>query len=64
MYTDIAGRNMVEAIVVVVENLSVEPEADVAECQMVSIVRSLEDVEEFVTEPQSDERLVMTITPK
>jgi len=50
MYTDIAGRNMVEAIVDTVEKLSVETkakaEADVAECQMVDITKVSGNVKE------------------
>jgi len=46
MYTDIAGCNMVEAIIEAVENLSVEAEVgasgDVAECQMVEITKEEE----------------------
>jgi len=39
MYTNITSCNMVEVIVDVVENLSIEAEADVAECQMVDITK-------------------------
>jgi len=43
MYADIAGCNMVEAIIEAVKGLSVEAEleaeADVAECQMVDITK-------------------------
>jgi len=61
MYTDIAGCNMIEAIVDAVENLSVEAEveteADVAECQMVDINKEEDYVEETTPEPQLDEKL-------
>jgi hypothetical protein len=55
MYTDIAGCNMVEAIIDVVEDLpieaGVEAEADVAECHMVDITKGAEHVEEVAPEP-------------
>jgi len=61
MYADIAGCNMVEAIIEVVEDLSieaeVEAEADVAKCQMVKITEDAEYVEETTPEPQFDENL-------
>ena len=64
MYTDIAGCNMVEAIIDVVENLyveaEVEAEVDVAECQMVDITKDAEHVEEATPEPQFDEKLKTT----
>jgi len=52
MYTDIADCNMVEE------------KANVAECQMVGIVRNPEDNEDFVIEFQSDEKLVSDIMPE
>ena len=61
MYIDIAGCNMVNAIIDDVENLPVEAEGgaetEVAECQMVDIRKDAEYVEETVTEPQFDEKL-------
>jgi len=61
MYTDIAGWNMVEAIIDAVKNMSVEAEvkaeADVAECQMVDITKDAEYVEETTPEPQFDAKL-------
>jgi len=61
MYTDIAGCNMVEAIIDIVEDLSVEAEVgtedDVAECLMVDITKHAEHVEEIALEPQFDEKL-------
>jgi hypothetical protein len=64
MYTDIAGCNMVEAIIDVVEGLYVEAEvearADVAECQMVDITKDAKHVEETTPESQFDEKLKTT----
>ena len=64
MYTDIAGCNMVEAIIDVVENLSVEAEVEakneVAKCQMVDITKDAEHVEETALETQFDEKLKTT----
>ena len=64
MYADIAGCNMVEAIIDVVENLPVEAEvgaeADVAECQMVDITKDAEHVKEFAPHTQFDEKLKTT----
>jgi len=64
MYADIAGCNMVEAIIEAVEGLSVEAEveakADVVECQMVDITKDAEDVEETTLEPRFDEKLKET----
>ena len=64
MYTDIAGCNMVKAIIDDVENLSVETEVgaetEVAECQMVDITKDAEYVEETALEPQFDEKLKTT----
>jgi len=64
MYTDIAGCNMVEAIIDVVKDLSVETqvgtEADVAECRMVGIIKDAEHVKETSPEPQFDEKLKTT----
>jgi len=64
MYTYIAGCNMVDAIIDVVENLSVEAKGEaeiaVAECQMVDVKKDAEYVEETVTEPQFDEKLKTT----
>jgi len=61
MYTNIAGCNMVEAIIDVVENLSVEAEVEeeteIAECQMMDITKDAEHVEETASEPQFDEKL-------
>jgi len=57
MYTDIAGYNMIEAIIDVVENLSVEAEAEVRECQMVDITKYAGHVEQIALEPQFDEKL-------
>jgi len=57
MYTDIAGCNMMEAIVDVVEGLFVEAEVDVAECKMVDITKDEERVEETTTERQFNEKL-------
>ena len=61
MYTNIAGCNMVEAIIDVVEELSVEAkvetEVDVAECQMVDITKDAKHVEDTTQEPQFDEKL-------
>jgi len=55
MYTNIAFCNMVEVIVDVVGDLSVEAEvgteADVAQCQMVDITKDAEHVEETTPEP-------------
>jgi len=58
MYTDIAGCNMVEAIVDAVKGLSVkaEEEAEADECQMVDIPKDVEHVEETTLEPQFDEK--------
>jgi hypothetical protein len=60
MYTDIAGCNMIEAIVDAVEGLSVKTEvetgADVAECQMVNITKDAGYIEETTLEPQFDEK--------
>jgi hypothetical protein len=68
MYTDIAGCNTIEAIVVVIENSFVDAEVKAktnsAECQIVGIVRNLEDNKEPVIEHQSDEQLVTAITPE
>jgi hypothetical protein len=64
MYTDIAGCNMVEAIIDVVEYLPVKAEvgteADVSECQMVDIIKDAEHVEETAPEPQFDKRFKTT----
>ena len=61
MYTDIAGCNMVEAIIDAVKNLSieakVEAKADVVECQMVDITKDAEHVEETTLEPLFNEKL-------
>jgi len=58
---DIAGCNIVDAIIDVVENMSVEAkveaEADVVECQMVDITKHVEHVEETSQGPQFDEKL-------
>ena len=64
MYTDIAGCNMVEAIVDSVKNLAVEAEveaeADVAECQMVAITKDVGYVEETVgVSPNSQSILIV-----
>ena len=54
MYTDIAGCNMVEGIIDVVEDLSVKAEVgtetDVAECQMVDVTKDAKHVEETAPE--------------
>lgn len=64
MYTDIAGSNMVEAIIDVFGDLSVEAEveaeADVAQCQMVDITKDAKHVEEIAPEPQFDEKIKTT----
>jgi len=64
MYTNIAGCNMVEAIIEAVENLSIEVEVgaggDVAECQMADNTKEAEYVEETTREPQSDAKLKTT----
>jgi len=64
MYIDIAGCNMVEAIINAVENLSVEADVgaktEVAECQMVGVTKDAEYVEEMALEPQLDEKLKTT----
>ena len=64
MYTDIVGYNMIETIIDVVENLSVKPEVgaetDVAECQMVVIMKDAEYVEETAPKSQFDEKLKTT----
>jgi len=57
MYTDIAGCNMVDTIVNAVENLSIEAETKIEECQMVDIMKDAGYVEETVQEPQFDEKL-------
>jgi len=60
MYANIAGCNMVEAIIDTVENLSVEVEVEaetgVAECQMVDITKDAEHIEDAAPEPQFDEK--------
>ena len=60
MYIDIAGCNMVEAIVNAVEKLTVEAEveakANAAECQMVDITKDPQSIEENVTEPPLDKK--------
>jgi len=60
MYADIAGCNMVEAIIEVVEGLSikveVEAEADVVECQMVDITKDADYIKETTPEPRFDEK--------
>ena len=64
MYTDIVGYNMIETIIDVVENLSVKPEVgaetEVAECQMVVIMKDAEYVEETAPKSQFDEKLKTT----
>lgn len=64
MYTDIADCNMVDSIIDVVENLSVEAEVetktDIAECQMVDITKDVEHVEETTPELQFDDKLKTT----
>jgi len=64
MYTNVAGCNMVEAIIDVVKDLSVKAEmgtkADVAECQVVDITKDVEHVEEIALEPQFDKKLKTT----
>jgi len=61
MYTEIAGCNMVEAIVETVEKLTVKAEVetkvDVAECQMVDITKEPQTVKETITKPPFDEKL-------
>ena len=61
IYTDIAGCNMVEATIDVVEDLSVEAkvgtETDVAECRMVDIIKDAERIEETAPYPQFNEKM-------
>jgi hypothetical protein len=61
MCTDIAGCNMVEAIIDVVENLSVEAEVEAetkaTECQIMDITKDEEHVKEAAPEPPFDEKL-------
>jgi len=64
MYTEFAGRNMVEAIVDAIKKLTVkaevEAEADVAKCQMVDITKEPQSVIKTITEPPFDEKVKAT----
>ena len=59
IYIEIANCNVVEAIIEAVEKLSVEANADVAECQMVEATKGPKVTDEVISESQFVEKIKM-----
>jgi len=57
MYTEVADCNVVEAIIYVVEKLSVEAKVDVVECQVVEATEGPKSVDEVISESRFVEKM-------